>query len=142
MAARYRSLETEFAGFAHSDGPLTFFVIIESDIARTVDSLAVKLSSPGGVKLINAEMMALGQTLALKPGANRVRIAIEQVHLAPGTYDVGLWLGDSHGRTFDHLDPAFSIDVVDDPLPRFGVTPTGNGFVPCRFQVFQDDGVA
>ncbi|OFW15509.1 MAG: hypothetical protein A3F70_12590 [Acidobacteria bacterium RIFCSPLOWO2_12_FULL_67_14] len=142
VAARYSSLETGFAGYAHSDGPLTFFVTIESDIARTVDSMAVKLSSPSGVTLINAEMMALGQTLGLKPGTNRARIAIRQVHLTPGTYDVGLWLGDSHGRTFDHLDPAFSIDVVDDPLPRFGVTPKGNGFVPCCFQVFQDDGVA
>jgi lipopolysaccharide transport system ATP-binding protein len=132
-AACYRGLSDDFAGHLSPGGGLEISLVIHSDVERTVDSLAVYISSPSGTKLVNADTIALGGTARLRPGANSVCFKIEQVHLTPGPYLVGLWLAGTHGRPLDHVASAFAIEVVSAAQQGFGITPASNGLVPCRF---------
>jgi lipopolysaccharide transport system ATP-binding protein len=141
-AAQYSSGDPRFAGHPYPQGPLTFTLSIESDAARTIDSMAVKISSPGGTKLIHADVMSLGETIALVPGGNVVTVTMHQVHLTPGLYAVGLRLGGWWGRTMDHVESAFNVEVVDAAVPGFGTTDREDGLVPCSFGISQALGVA
>ena len=47
---------------------------------------------------------------------------------------IGLWLADSVGSPFNHVEVAFAIEVVDHESKAFGSTPVSNGLVPCSFQ--------
>jgi len=91
-----------------------------------------------GVKLINADILSLGETVRLQEGRNAIRLRIEQVHLNAGRYVVGLWLADAVGEPYDHADAAFELEVVATESRQFGVTPISNGLVPCRFSILHD----
>ena len=136
-SVRYTSRSEAYAGHAYPGGPLEFEVAIESDSALVVDSLAVNLSSAGGTRLVNADIISLGQTVELKPGRNLVRFVLEALHLSPGFYTCGLWLGPSLGRPIDHIESGFSIEVVDASGPGFGTS--ASGVVPCAFRFTQSD---
>lgn len=77
-----------------ADGSLEFELEIESDAARDVRSLAVCLTELYGTKVLNADTVHLGRTVALRAGRATVRFRIRAVHLMPGFCRVGLWLAD------------------------------------------------
>jgi hypothetical protein len=134
---RYSSRHDAYANHPYPGGPLEIELAIESVSAVTVDSMAIKLSSPSGTKLVNADIISLGETLRLHPGRNVARFDLEALHLAPGIYALGLWLGPSLGRALDHVESAVSLEVVDASGPGFGTTPAANGLVPCEFRFSQ-----
>jgi lipopolysaccharide transport system ATP-binding protein len=137
VSARYTSGSPEFAGYPYPNGPLELELVVESDVDRSVDSAAVTLSSPSGTHLVNADIISLGETARLTRGRTLLRFSLEQVHLTPGLYLVGLWLAHAVGKTFDHVESAFALEVVPAPDQTLGVTPTVNGLVPCRFRFTQ-----
>jgi hypothetical protein len=74
----------------------------------------------------------------LRPGHTRLRVRLDRLPLAPGTYAVGLWLADaikgqSSGGAYDYLQGVFDLDVVDarpgSPYARAG------GLLACDFDV-------
>jgi ABC-type polysaccharide/polyol phosphate transport system ATPase subunit len=134
---RYSSGASALAGHAYSEGPLDIEVAIQSDAPRTVESAAVTITSPGGTKLVNADIIALGETLQLARGRTHVRFTLEALHLAPGLYLASLWLAHGVGATFDYIETAFAFEIVPTPDPSLGVTPSANGLVPCRFRITQ-----
>jgi lipopolysaccharide transport system ATP-binding protein len=138
-ALRYTSRDEAFAGHPYPNGPLVLEVVVDSTAELTVDSMAVNLSSAGGTLLLNADIMAVGREVRLRPGRNLVRFELEAVPLAPGTYACGLWLGPSRGAAIDHVDEACWIEVVDATGPGLGTTPSVNGLVACRFRFDQLD---
>jgi lipopolysaccharide transport system ATP-binding protein len=131
-AVRYSSRNPEYAGHPYPGGALAFELAIDAQVEATVDSMAVNLSSPSGTRLVNADIISLGEVLRLRPGRNRVRLELEALHLAPGVYACGLWLGPSLGRPIDHIESGFSVEVVDATGPGFGTSVSG--LVPCRFR--------
>jgi len=137
VRARYSSLSDAFACHPYTGSRLEFSLAIESDTDRTVESMAIYLSSPTGTKLINADIIALGSPARLRRGTTTVRFEIEELHLTPGLYVVGLWLGGTHGEPLDQLTSAFTLEVVSATSQGFGVTPASNGLVPCRFRFEQ-----
>jgi lipopolysaccharide transport system ATP-binding protein len=141
LGARYTSANPDYANHAYPDGPLTFILSIESDAQRVVDSMAVRISASTGTRLIHADTMALGERLHLRQGQNTVTVGIRQLHLTPGTYEVGLRLGDWWGRALDHLESAFTIDVVDAAAPGFGVMQRSEALVSCDFHVTPDQSI-
>jgi len=101
-----------------------------------VGSLAVSLRTPGGTTLIDADILAKGETVALRAGRNELSIQIEDLPLNPGVYVAGLWAGHAFGAAYDHLESAFEVEVVParvEGLDR--VFTPGGGLVPCRFGV-------
>ena len=135
LALRYGSGSEAAAGQPFTGGPLEVDLEIESDGGRSVSGLAVTLYDRNGTKLVNADVVSLGQVIALRPGLNRVRFRIEELALNPGVYVMGLWLADSGGTVLDFSDAVLDLEVVDLEGEGFGARPLSDGVVPCRFTV-------
>ncbi|MDB4883976.1 MAG: teichoic-acid-transporting ATPase [Gemmatimonadetes bacterium] len=127
------------AGLVEPDGPLTVTLVVESDVARTVESVAVTIRSRSGAKLVNADTIAFGQAVRLQKGRTTLRLRIDALHLNPGTYFVALWMSSAAGSPIDYIESAFELDVVRSREAGFGVTPTWDGMVPCDFVLTTDD---
>jgi lipopolysaccharide transport system ATP-binding protein len=134
---RYTSDRENLTGQPYSEGPLHFLLEIESDDDRTVNSLAVTIYTTTGTNLINAELASLGGILQLERGLNRVQLNIDALHLNPGTYTVGLWLGYVAGGVLDHAPSAFEIEIIRAESRNFGITV--EGVVPCDFRFQRSD---
>lgn len=134
-AALHSSQNRAVANRPYPGGPLNLTLEISSDASRSVDSAAVSVRTRGGTLLINADIASKGEVLRLREGRNVVQFGFEALHLNPGIYMVGLWLGYAAGGTLDHSESAFEIEVIQDETQGFGITPIANGAVPCRFRV-------
>ncbi|WP_445631829.1 ABC transporter ATP-binding protein [Nostoc sp. DSM 114167] len=135
IAVQYSSSKKDISFNAYSNGELEFLLKIESDSSRNIGSLAVVVYNQYGIKLVNADIVSLGQIISLQQGENIVKLNIEKLHLKSGTYVIGLWLSDSSFHTiFDYIESAFEIEVVELPSEDFGIT--CDGLVTCNFQVF------
>jgi lipopolysaccharide transport system ATP-binding protein len=104
-----------------------------ADAPRTVGSLAVTLYDRYGTKLVNADTMALGAPLQLQAGHNRVQLRIDQLHLNPGLYNLGLWVADPPSEVHDAVSTAMMLEVVETETQRIRVQE--DGVVPCRFEL-------
>jgi lipopolysaccharide transport system ATP-binding protein len=124
VAVRYSSLNDAVANHAYPSGPLEFSLAIESDSYRAVDSLAVTIHhETSGNRLVNADIASIGQFVKLKKGYNVVRLKIEQLHLNPDVYILGLRLSDKGVKwtPLDYLESAFEIEVVHNKPANFGI---------------------
>jgi lipopolysaccharide transport system ATP-binding protein len=122
-------------GLVEPGGAVQFDLSIESDVARTVESVAVTMSTRGGAKLINADSRSQGQAVRLEAGGTSLRLRIDALHLNPGVYVVALWLSGAAGPPLDYVDFAFELEVVRSREVGFGVSPTYDGLVPCAFSL-------
>jgi lipopolysaccharide transport system ATP-binding protein len=133
----------EAVGFKpYSNGPLEFLLAIHASDAMAIGSIAVTLYSPAGVKLVNADTIALGKTINLRKGNNAVTLRIEKLPLNPGTYIVGVWIANPihanrTGGEFDQIQSAFEVEVVEAHSRLLGKRPDSDGFVTCSFEVLE-----
>jgi lipopolysaccharide transport system ATP-binding protein len=139
---QYGSDRSDLGFEPYTDGPLDVWLVIESDTARTVGSLAVTIYNLG-TKLVNADTLEVGREIRLKAGTNRLRLRIRQLHLNPGVYRLGLWLAhplanQSVNAAYDFIEWAFEIEVTgaDAAGPAF----TSEGVVACSFEVEEGPG--
>lgn len=142
VAARYSSLCEAAAFKPYPDGPVEFLLAIDSDIAMSIGSIAVTIYSPSGVKLVNADSLALGQVLTLRAGRNVIKFRIEKLYLNPGVYLVGLWIANPlhanrTGGEFDQVQCAFEIEVIELKPDLPGKKPDADGLVTCRFELLE-----
>jgi lipopolysaccharide transport system ATP-binding protein len=138
VAIRYSSLNEAFSFHPYSSGPLEFSLAIESDSCRSVASLAVTIyNRTAGTKLVNADIASIGQVIDLKKGNNIVRVRIEELHLNPEIYTLGLWLNNT-GRSLgsiplDYIESACEIEVVNFESEDFGIKEVSP--VACKFKI-------
>jgi lipopolysaccharide transport system ATP-binding protein len=136
VAVRYGSANEQAGLRPYPDGELTLEFELHAEEACTVPSFGVVLSDRNGTKLVNADILSQGLELRLIQGDNRVRMVIDHVHLVAGTYPVTLWAGDLVGVGYDHIEPAFDLDIVELQSAGFGVTPGAEyGAVTCRLRL-------
>jgi ABC-type polysaccharide/polyol phosphate transport system ATPase subunit len=121
----------------YTNGPLDVSLIIESDEARDVNTIAVTLYDEYGTKLVNADTLVLGREMHLETGRNIVRLRINELHLNPGIYVLGLWVADPPAEIFDFTESAIRIEVVRLESEGFGLRPTSDGSVVCDFEVIE-----
>jgi len=138
-AVRYAGGEPSAAFDPCPEGPLEIELSIETDAPREAGNLAVTFYDAAGTKLVNADTLALGRTLTLRPGRNQVRLRIAALHLNPGTYALGFWIASPAGVPWDFSDSALRIEVVEAGEPGTGTRPDGDGAVPCRFELWQEE---
>jgi lipopolysaccharide transport system ATP-binding protein len=121
------------ANHPYPDGPLEIQLSIESDEPRRVSSVAVTLYDRYGTALVNADTVALGETISLDRSTT-VGLNIRSLHLNPGTYAIGLCL--SNGKSlYDQIRDVMEIEVVDPPSSTFGKRPDSDGLVTCNLSV-------
>lgn len=142
VAVRYSSLKEDVAFQPYSNGPLEFALAIESDLGRSVGSVALSIFSRNGTLLVNADTISLGQVVNLRKGQTVVTMRIEGLYLNPGVYVVGLWLANpidanSAGKWFDCIQSAFELEVVNLTSEGFGIRPNGDGVVVTPFQLLE-----
>ncbi len=107
--------------------------VVESEATRDLSSFAVAISSRSGTKLLSADSMELGESIPIPRGRSVIGIRIDALHLNPGAYVVGLWIGDSAGHAIDYIEEAFELEVVLPRDPGFGSR--SNGVVACAFRL-------
>lgn len=132
---RYRGGDLASGCQPASSESLEVDLAIEARESLSIGSLAVTFYDKYGTKLVNADTIALGHALRLQPGRNEVRVRIDQLHLNPGMYVVGLWLANGTGQAFDHVEAACELEVVERQESQLGRRPNCDGCVPCRFTV-------
>jgi lipopolysaccharide transport system ATP-binding protein len=137
VSARVSPANGGRGGRPYPEGPLELAFVIESDLTRAVGSMAVTVEALSGAKLIEADIMSLGESVTLAAGANPVRFRIAQLHLNPGVYSVRLWLGHTARSAIDHVPSAFQIEVMR-PSASARALPVTAGAVACRFEVTQE----
>ena len=121
----------------YTGGPLDVWLVIESDAARSVGSLAVTIYNQMGTKLVNADTLDIGRGVTLRAGANRIRLRVKQLHLNPGLYRLGLWLAHPMASqavrsAHDFIEWAFDIEVLAVDSAHAG---SSEGAVACEFEV-------
>lgn len=113
--------------------PFVVRLLIDSDVPCEMSSVAVTIRTLGGLTLINADLAALGERVSLPQGLSEVRVRFEALHLAPGRYSMGFWIGDVH-EARDWLDAALEFDVMR-PGEHGSVGAGNEGLVSCPFAV-------
>lgn len=134
---RFSSCDKAYDFHLYPGGPLEITMHMCSDTNRTLDSLAAIIYDRYGTKLINADTISIGQSVTLSQGENVVRLRIEALHLNPGVYQMGWWLGDAFGRIFDFAESAIDLEVMERETAGLGVRPRANGVVNCQFSVIE-----
>jgi ABC-type polysaccharide/polyol phosphate transport system ATPase subunit len=125
------------------DGPLDVDLRILAREPIVVRCLSLMINDRRGTRLINAELASHGGQLELSEGRNDVRIGIDQLHLNPGAYVVGVWIA----RTIedevplDYLESAVTMEVLED-VPQGFSYPWATGPVTCSFAVHSLDASA
>lgn len=143
VAVQYSSLNELVTLQPYPNGPLEFLLAIESDLPRSIGSIAVVIYNQNGTKLVNADTVSLGQVINLQQGRNIIKLKIKELHLNPGIYVIGLWIADpiiansSSGAPFDFLDCAFNIKVVNFEYEKPGMRPSGDGIITCKFEIIE-----
>jgi len=137
-ALKYCSPNSQTAYAPYSNGPLEFAMVIKSAADLSIKSLAVTIYSQAGLKLVNADTVAVGQRVELRKGDNQFKLTIENLPLNAGNYVLGLWMdktGDSQsGReALDFIESAFSFEVVHERPEQFQKLPLG--LVNCPFKL-------
>ncbi|RIK23642.1 MAG: teichoic-acid-transporting ATPase [Anaerolineae bacterium] len=126
--------DEEGKGEIVSGGQLHAELLIQSNEARTVSSLAITVFDQNGTKLINADSISKGLLFSVQEGLNKCLFVIDELHLNPGTYVLGLWMSNYPGQVIDWIPAAILFDVAENVTPQmFGIR--ADGIVPCTFEL-------
>jgi lipopolysaccharide transport system ATP-binding protein len=127
LALNYSSLKQSIKCQPYTNGPLELLLDIQSDSAQSFASLAVTMSHQSGLPLVNMDTLAVGQEVFLKKGSNRLILKINELHLTPGIYIVGLWLHKTgiRGKPVDHIEHAGEMEIVSTTSETYGISTLG-----------------
>lgn len=133
----YRGGNAASGMYPFPDSQLEVRLRIYSDAPRDISSLAVSIFDKNGTKLVNADTLSLGRIVHLAKGDNEVQFIIDPLHLNPGFYNASLWMANPPSTVFEHIDQAFTIEVVDVDELNLGRRPGADGSVTCDFSLHQ-----
>jgi lipopolysaccharide transport system ATP-binding protein len=134
-AVSYTSANDAAGNRPYPNGPLEFSLNIFAQSTKTVDSLAVTLYDQYGTKLVNADTLALEREMSFQKGENIIRIRIQELHLNPGIYTLGLWVANPPGEIYDSMPSTIRIEVVEYQPEQTRVQ--SDGLVTCQFEVLE-----
>ena len=117
----------------YTDGPLEITVNLISETALTVGSIAVVIFDRYGTKLVNADSLSYGNPIPLVKGNNKITFRMDQLHLNPGMYTMGLWAANPPIEVYDYISSAVLFEVVETEKKNIRVQ--ADGLVPVNFQI-------
>jgi ABC-type polysaccharide/polyol phosphate transport system ATPase subunit len=115
------------------NGPLEVSVNLVAKSACSVGSVAVVIFDRYGTKLINADTLSLGKPIELLEGSNTIRFSMDQLHLNPGMYTIGLWAADPPSEVHDYVPSAALFEVVETETENIRVR--ADGLIPVDFHI-------
>ena len=101
--------------------------------ACSVGSVAVVIFDRYGTKLINADSLSYGKSINLRAGLNVLKLRMNQLHLNPGMYTIGLWAADPPSEVHDYVPSAALFEVVETETENIRVR--ADGLVPVDFYI-------
>ncbi len=119
--------------YPHTNGAMEVSMNLLSKSNKSVGSIAVIIFDRYGTKLVNADTLSLGLPINLQEGQNTVKLRIDQVHLNPGLYTIGLWVADPPLDVYDYIPSAALFEVVETEKEKIRVQ--ADGLVPVKFQI-------
>ena len=136
VAVKFRCPDPTMNHHPYPDCALEVELSIESDAPKRVDRLAVIFYDRYGTKLVNVDNVALGESIWLDQGLNNFIVNIDQFHLNPDTYVMGLWLANNN-HVIEYIRDALEVEVVEPPSEAFGRRPPNDGKVTCTFSIIK-----
>ncbi len=127
----YKSDDLSLKYYPYTDGPLDIAITLTAKSNCSVGSIAFIIFDRYGTKLINADTLSFGQSIDLQAGQNKLNLRIEQLHLNPGMYTIGLWVADPPGEIHDYIPSAALLEVVETEKGNIRVQ--ADGLVPVKF---------
>ena len=121
---RLRNLARPSAGTVRAGESLAIDLEVKCRQHMSVSNLAVMLSTPAGVRLINADTGKLGRQLSLRKGLQLFTLQIEQLPLSVGDYCLNFYLANTRSREVFHsiseqnllrISPSVQVGPVDIP---------------------------
>ncbi len=129
----YAGDKPSLAYYPYTNGSLEISVSLISQSSCSVGSIAIVIFDRYGTKLVNADTLSHGKTIALGEGRNTVTFRVDQLHLNPGMYTIGLWVADPPIEVYDYIASAALFEVVE--VEKEGIRVQSDGLVPVRFQI-------
>lgn len=117
----------------YTSGPLEVSVNLVAQSACSVGSVAVVIFDRYGTKLINADSLSYGKSINLRAGLNVLKLRMNQLHLNPGMYTIGLWAADPPSEVHDYVPSAALFEVVETETENIRVR--ADGLVPVDFYI-------
>ena len=135
LRLQFSSGNNEFDHQLYSEGAFECLLEIQANSPRVVGSIAVIIYDQYGTKLVNADTMALGELVNLHTGVNRLLLKINELHLNPGIYVLGLWMANPPSEVIDQINSALKFEIIDVEVQRLGTRPRADGAVSCEFKL-------
>ena len=134
-AVLYKGDKSSLAHHPYTNGPLDVMVNLVSKSAFTVGSIAIVIFDRYGTKLVNADSLSYGKNISLKKGLNTITFRMDQLHLNPGMYTIGLWVANPPIEVYDYIPSAAIFEVVETEKEKIRVQ--SDGLVPVNFQIVE-----
>lgn len=119
--------------FPHTNGAMEVSINLFSKSNKSVGSIAVIIFDRYGTKLVNADTLSFGESIDLQEGKNTIKLRIDQVHLNPGLYTIGLWVADPPLEIYDYIPSAVLFEVVETEKGKIRVQ--ADGLIPVNFSL-------
>jgi lipopolysaccharide transport system ATP-binding protein len=120
----------------YANGPLYISLSLSAKSACSVGSVAVVIFDRYGTKLVNADTLSHGKSIDLRQGINNVKLRVDQLHLNPGMYTIGLWVADPPSEIHDYIPSAFLFEVIETEKESIRVR--SDGLIPVNFSLMED----
>jgi len=120
----------------YTNGPLYISLSLSAKSACSVGSVAVVIFDRYGTKLVNADTLSHGKSIDLRQGINNVKLRVDQLHLNPGMYTIGLWVADPPSEIHDYIPSAFLFEVIETEKESIRVR--SDGLIPVNFSLMED----
>jgi lipopolysaccharide transport system ATP-binding protein len=119
--------------YPYTNGPLEISMNLIAKSNCSVGSVAVVIFDRYGSKLINADTLAYGNPIDLKAGKNTLKLRMNELHLNPGIYTLGLWIADPPSEVHDYIPSAAMFEVVETETENIRVR--ADGLIPVDFRI-------
>lgn len=127
----YKGDDSSLAFHPYTNGPLDVTVNLLSMSSCEVGSIAIVIFDRYGTKLVNADTLSYGKAISLRKGRNAITFRMEQLHLNPGLYTIGLYVANPPIQVYDYIASAVIFEVVE--IEREKIRVQSDGLVPVRF---------
>jgi lipopolysaccharide transport system ATP-binding protein len=136
VAVRYSSGEPETEFQPYPGGPLEIGARVDAAEPVSRATVGFTVRDQYGAILLSGSTSADGSLTSLRQGVSSWRFSIPSLCLRPGTYQVDLWVGDPLGASFDDVEPAFRLTVVERHVRTLGppFDARYDGPVFCRYE--------